>query len=338
MKKVLCMAAMALLAVSCSDNENEMPQPQPVPANATPIEIGQTITGLTKAAVVEGSNVTATVLMGDAVGGNHNWENFIAREENKLTSSQFAADDDRANVAAATFVAGTTNKVGLNPPLYYAVNDNTMQSHLVAIAPAGRVDGQTVAFSVTDGLQDVMYADEKNAGTATSKNDVLFTFKHLTTQIKFEVKLLPAAADGKWSGKIVTVKSITIRDAKLPNSVTYKNGDVNWSVPTLLVVPGIGNGALTSTAASVGTPVMIAADNALRIDVIIGVSGESDQLYNDVLVMKNDHDALITATGSAHTVTLTVEEPTKVSGATEITTTATVTPWTDGDAGSATLK
>lgn len=337
MKKVLCMAALALLAMGCSDNENEIPQPNPEPANATAIQIGQTIKGLTKAAIVDGSNVTATVLMCDAA--SNNWVNFSPREKNVLNASNsFENDNDRANVSAATFVAGTTNQMGMNPPLYYAVKDASKEPHLVAIAPAGRVDGQTVVFSVTDGLQDVMYASEQKAGTSGSIKPVVFTFNHLTTQLKFEVKLQSAASAGEWTGKIITVKDITIREAKLPASVTYNGGAVNWTPATLLSVPGIGSGALTSTATSVGTPVMIAAANSLTIDVTIGVSGEPDQLYNDVQVMNASNSSLVTTAGSAHTVTLTVEEPTTVSGATKITATATVTPWADGDAGSATLK
>lgn len=337
MKKVLCMAALALAAMSCSDNENEIPQPAPTPTNAQAIQIGQTIKGLTKAAIVDGSNVTATVLMCDAA--SNNWVNFTPREKNILNASNaFENDDDRANVSAATFVAGTTNEVGMNPPLYYAPKDQTKEPHLVAVAPAGRVDGQTIVFSVTDGLQDVMYAAEQAAGTASNVKPVNFTFEHVTTQIAFAVKLQPASSDGEWTGKTVTVKDITIHEAKLPASITYNGGAVNWGTPTLLSVPGLGTGALTENAAAVGTPVMIAPANGLAIDVKIGVGGEPDMLYNDVQVMGTGNSALVTVAGEAHTVTLTVEEPTKVSGATQITATATVTPWKTGDAGSATLK
>lgn len=337
MKKVLCMAALALAAMSCSDSENEIPQPSPTPVNTQAIQVGQTIKGLTKAAIVDGSNVTATVLMCDAA--SNNWVNFVPREKNLLDANNaFASDDDRANVSAATFVAGTTNEVGMNPPLYYSPSDATKTPHLVAVAPAGRVDGQTVVFAVTDGLQDVMYAAEQTAGTSASPQPVNFTFEHVTTQIAFAVKLQPAASSGEWTGKTVTVKDITIHEAKLPTSITYNGGSVNWGTPTLLSVPSLGNGALTENAAAVGTPVMIAPANGLAIDVKIGVSGEADVLYNDVQVMGTGNSALVTVAGEAHTVTLTVEEPTTVSGATKISATATVTPWRTGDAGSATLK
>lgn len=337
MKKVLCMAALALAAMSCSDNANEIPQPGPTPANAQAIQIGQTIKGLTKAAIVNGSNVTATVLMCDAA--SNNWVNFVPREKNILNASNaFENDNDRANVSAATFVAGTTNEVGMNPPLYYAPKDASKVPHLVAVAPAGRVDGQTIVFSVTDGLQDVMYAAEQTAGTSSSAQPVKFTFEHVTTQISFAIQLQPAASNGEWTGKTVTVKDITIHEAKLPASITYNGGAVNWGMPTLLSVPGLNNATLTQTAATVGTPVMIAPATGLAIDVKIGVGGEPDMLYNDVQVLGTSGAALATVAGEAHTVTLTVEEPTKVSGATPITATATVTPWKAGDAGSATLK
>lgn len=337
MKKVLCMVALALAAMSCSDSENEIPQPGPTPVNAKAIQISQTIKGFTKAAIVDGSNVTATVLMCE--DASNRWVNFVPREKNVLNSSnEFANEEDRANVSAATFVAGTTNEVGMNPPLYHSPVIPSQGSYLVAVAPAGRIDGQTVVFAVADGLQDVMYAAEQTAGTHSAPQPVSFTFEHVTTQIAFAVKLQPAASNGEWTGKTITVKDITIHEAKLPTSITYNGGAVNWGTPTLLSVPGLGNGVLTANVAAVGTPVMIAPANGLAIDVKIGVSGETDVLYNDVQVMGTGNSALVTVAGEAHTVTLTVEEPTKVSGAMKIIAVATVTPWKEGDAGNATLK
>ena len=58
MKTRIGLAVLALLAAGCSESEN-MSTPE-TPVNAKAIRIGQSVQGTTRAAVVEGSLVTAT--------------------------------------------------------------------------------------------------------------------------------------------------------------------------------------------------------------------------------------------------------------------------------------
>lgn len=341
MKKVLCMAAIALLAASCSNNEENIPTPDGV-LGAKAIQIGQTVQGVTtKAAIVNHSKVEATVLMLDDDNDNSpNWDNYVLHEGNTLDGQgKLANDNDRATVASATFTAGTTNQaVGLNPALYYAPNTKSTKSHLLAVAPAGKVSDKVIEITPQDGLQDVMYAKTTKAGShTTAESTINLAFEHKTTQISFEVKLKSALANG-WKDKTVSVKNITIQQAELPVSVAFATGTVNWAVPTLLSVPNISDGTLTTDATKIGEAVMLKGSNSLVINVTLGVSGLPDVLYNNVEVTASNGGSLTTVEGSSHVVTLTVEEPVTPDGATAIKTTATVAEWTTGAAGTGSLK
>ena len=80
MKKGILLAALSLLAVGCSKNESVNTPDTPV--NAKAIRIGQSVQGVTRAAVTEGSDVTATILMHDAPATN--WGGFIAVKKNDI--------------------------------------------------------------------------------------------------------------------------------------------------------------------------------------------------------------------------------------------------------------
>ncbi|MCD7849208.1 MAG: hypothetical protein LUH63_05400 [Parabacteroides sp.] len=177
MKKVfLSMAALALIMASCSNEEVPGTNPEAV-TNAVAIRIGQTVKGLeTKAPVVSGSTVKATVLMHDSTENKKDdWQNFTPVYGNTVNSSNsFDSNADRANVSTGTFIAtvGTTkadeltgNEVSLAPTLYYPLKSNTQtHAYLSAVAPEGTVDGQTVKMKEVDGLQDVMYAPTVDFG------------------------------------------------------------------------------------------------------------------------------------------------------------------------------
>ncbi|UVO59942.1 hypothetical protein NXW10_17650 [Bacteroides fragilis] len=193
MKTKLSVAAMALLLASCSSNDNDLLPENPV--NATPIQVSQSVQGMvkTRAAVGVGSDVTATVLVADGDQAA-DWTKFspvLANEvkedggQNKLTT--------RATVSTASFKAGSKATVSLNPILYYHTTSGT-KSWLAAVAPAGTVSGTTVTIPQTDGEQDVMLADAAEAGSSSSASNPELTFKHLTTQLNFEMKLTTQAS------------------------------------------------------------------------------------------------------------------------------------------------
>ena len=343
MKKVfLSMAALALVLASCSKEEVPGTNPDEV-TNAVAIRIGQTVKGLeTKAPVVNGSKVEATVLMHDA-SSSANWSTFSAVYQNTVNNNSFDDDSKRATVSTGTFTAttgSTGNTVTLAPTLYYQVSGSD-NSFLAAVAPKGSVDGQTVKMAKVDGEQDVMYAPTVDFGTkptsgssATASN---LEFAHKTTQLIFKMKMTAASSGGEWGGT-ATLKSISLVDAQLPEAVNFTNGTVSWTTAAPFAIPGTGNWTIGTTEAQAGNAVMVKA-GGVKVNVEINGGGKT-YTYNDVVVMKDGTPTtpLAAVEGKSHIITLSVTEPEKASSATEIKATATVTDWVAGDKGSADLK
>lgn len=341
MKTKLSVAAMALLLASCSSNDNDLLPENPV--NATPIQVSQSVQGMvkTRAAVGVGSDVTATVLVADGDQAA-DWTKFspvLANEvkedggQNKLTT--------RATVSTASFKAGSKATVSLNPILYYHTTSGT-KSWLAAVAPAGTVSGTTVTIPQTDGEQDVMLADAAEAGSSSSQQKPELTFKHLTTQLNFEMKLTTQASGGEWSGQTVSLKKISVQDAQVPAEVNVapasgKAGVSKWTDAAVMNVGGISSVALGADAVRVGNPLMIQASGQVVIDAVISVGG-TDITFNNVTIKKQDDANLSTVAGKSHLITLNVTEPLTPEDATKMTVTATVTDWVAGDAGHADLN
>ena len=345
MKTKLSVAAMALLLASCSSNDNDLLPENPV--NATPIQVSQSVQGMvkTRAAVGVGSDVTATVLVADGSSSNGDaadWANFspvLANEvtedggQNKLTT--------RATVSTASFKAGSKATVSLNPILYYHTTSGT-KSWLAAVAPAGTVSGTTVTIPQTDGEQDVMLADAAEAGSSSSQQKPELTFKHLTTQFNFEMKVT-AQNGGEWTDKTISLKKIRVQKAQVPVEVNVapasgKAGVSKWTDAAMMNVGGISSVALGADAVRVGNPLMIQASGQVVIDAVISVGG-TDITFNNVTIKKQDNKTnLSTEAGKSHLITLNVTEPLTPADATKMTVTATVTDWVAGDAGHADLN
>ncbi|WP_293740830.1 hypothetical protein [uncultured Parabacteroides sp.] len=341
MKKVfLSMAALALVLASCSKEEVPGTNPDEV-TNAVAIRIGQTVKGLeTKAPVVNGSKVEATVLMHDA-SSSADWSKFSALYQNKVNNNTFDNDADRATVSTGTFTAttgSTGNTVTLAPALYYQVTGSD-NSFLAAVAPKGSLEGQTVKMAKVDGEQDVMYAPTVDFGTkpgggsATAFN---LEFAHKTTQLIFKMKMIKSSGTGEWGGT-ATLKSISLVDAQLPEAVDFTDGTVSWTAAAPFAIPGTGNWTIGTTEAQAGNAVMVKA-GGVKVNVEINGGGKT-YTYNDVVVNKESTTTpLVAVEGKSHIITLSVTEPDKASSATEIKATATVTDWVAGDKGSADLK
>lgn len=345
MKTKLSVAAMALLLASCSSNDNDLLPENPV--NATPIQVSQSVQGMvkTRAAVGVGSDVTATVLVADGSSSNGDaadWANFspvLANEvkedggQNKLKT--------RATVSTASFKAGLKATVSLNPILYYHTTTGT-KSWLAAVAPAGTVSGTTVTIPQTDGEQDVMLADAAAAGSSSSASEPELTFKHLTTQLNFEMKVT-AQNGGEWTDKTISLKKISVRNAQVPVEVNVapasgKAGVSKWTDAAMMNVGGISSVALGADAVRVGNPLMIQASGQVVIDAVISVGG-TDITFNNVTIKKQDNKTnLSTEAGKSHLITLNVTEPLTPEDATKMTVTATVTDWVAGEAGHADLN
>lgn len=345
MKTKLSVAAMALLLASCSSNDNDLLPENPV--NATPIQVSQSVQGMvkTRAAVGVGSDVTATVLVADGSSNNADaadWANFspVLANEVKEENGQNKLKT-RATVSTASFKAGSKATVSLNPILYYHTTTGT-KSWLAAVAPAGTVSGTTVTIPQTDGEQDVMLADAAEAGSSSSASEPELTFKHLTTQLNFEMKVT-AQNGGEWTDKTISLKKISVRNAQVPVEVNVapasgKAGVSKWTDAAMMNVGGISSVALGADAVRVGNPLMIQASGQVVIDAVISVGG-TDITFNNVTIKKQDNTTdLSTEAGKSHLITLNVTEPLTPEDATKMTVTATVTDWVAGDAGHADLN
>ena len=345
MKTKLSVAAMALLLASCSSNDNDLLPENPV--NATPIQVSQSVQGMvkTRAAVGVGSDVTATVLVADGSSNNADaadWANFspVLANEVKEENGQNKLKT-RATVSTASFKAGSKATVSLNPILYYHTTAGT-KSWLAAVAPAGTVSGTTVTIPQTDGEQDVMLADAAAAGSSSSASEPELTFKHLTTQLNFEMKVT-AQNGGEWTDKTISLKKIRVQKAQVPAEVNVaptsgEAGVSKWTDTAMMNVGGISSVALGADAVRVGNPLMIQASGQVVIDAVISVGG-TDITFNNVTIKKQDNTTnLSTEAGKSHLITLNVTEPLTPADATKMTVTATVTDWVAGDAGHADLN
>lgn len=347
MKKILTMAAVALLAASCS-NDKDVITPDLGTANApVAIKLTQSVEGLTtKAPITNGSQVEGIVVMVDVTSGHeHDWGSFNPVYKNVINETTKALET-RANVAGAVFTAGKETDITLTPTLYY---DNAQvsakNSHITAVVPSGTIESSKVVFGKVDGLQDVMtIGADQDAGTAASpnQNGCKLTFAHKTTQLVFAASYTSVAGGkGEWEGKNVSIKSIKILGTQLPQSVNLTNGDVNWATASDFSVPNITTTALSTTASTISPAVMLAPSNDIKLNVTINVGG-TDRTFLNVPVMdsKNAGEKLNAQEGYAHTVTLNITEPDKPTGenvkALEVK--ATVNEWKQGNGGTVDLK
>jgi putative lipoprotein len=200
-----------------------------------------------------------------------------------------------------------------------------------------------VTIPQTDGEQDVMLADAAEAGSSSSQQKPELTFKHLTTQLNFEMKLTTQASGGEWTDKTISLKKISVQDAQVPAEVNVapasgKAGVSKWTDAAVMNVGGISSVALGADAVRVGNPLMIQASGQVVIDAVISVGG-TDITFSNVTIKKQDNTTdLSTEAGKSHLITLNVTEPLTPEDATKMTVTATVTDWVAGDAGHADLN
>ena len=347
MKKILTMAAVALLAASCS-NDKDVITPDLGTANApVAIKLTQSVEGITtKAPITSGSQVEGIVVMVDVTSGHeHDWGSFNPVYKNEIDGATKELKT-RANVAGAVFTAGTETDITLTPTLYYDNEQASPKSaHITAVVPSGTIESSKVVFGKVDGLQDVMtIGAEQDAGTAASpnQNGCKLTFAHKTTQLVFAASYTSVAGGkGEWEGKNVSIKSIKILGTQLPQSVNLTNGDVNWATASDFSVPNITTTALSTTASTISPAVMLAPSNDIKLNVTINVGG-TDRTFLNVPVMdsKNAGEKLNAQEGYAHTVTLNITEPDKPTGdnvkALEVK--ATVNEWKQGNGGTVELK
>lgn len=346
MKKILSMAALALVMAGCSNDDENVKIDNGEASNAVAIQISQKVAGVeSKAAITAGSNVLATILMVDGENNsasNPDFINFTPKTENTLTgesNNELANDAARATVANTKFKAQGTQSITLTPTLYYPVDGggSPKKTFILGVAPQGVVNGVEVAFPQTDGLQDVMFAEQQDAGNGKpSATSVTLEFKHKTTQLTFVAKLKSADLSGtEWEGKTVGVKSIVIPNAKVPEKLNISTGNVEW-VDKEIIVAGCAE-KLSETICKPSVPVMISPSTSLIVNIELSV-GDKTITYTNLRVKNDSGEDLATTVAKSHQITFEITAPIEASGATKIGTSAKVIDWTAGDAGKVEIK
>lgn len=337
MKTKMSVALLTLL-ISAGCTENEQITLPDTPVNAVAINLGQQVNAVTRAVASDGVNVSATLLMCD----DADWSKFSKVDKNVIEEGHLTS---RASISSASFTVAATpaNDISLNQLLYYSL-DEDVNSFIAGVSPAGKVSdaSASVTFAQVDGTQDVMWAGTvavgkaKDVGNAAGTSKYNLEFVHKTTQLNFSISLKRTTGGGEWQSKKVALKSIAVQQASVPQSVNVANGEVTWSAPVTLKVPGISEVAIAETATGVGESFMINPYNEVILDVVITVDG-AEKIFNNVRVTADGGSDLTREVGKSHLITLTIQEPANAEGAVTIKTTATVKPWEQGTSGSAEL-
>ena len=112
-KSLLSMAALALIMASCSNDEENVVTGNGEVANAVPVQISQTVTGVeSKAAIIPGNKMDAVIIMVDGNSSSASapdFDSFVPKKDNTLNNqNKFASDGGRANYASAQVTASTS--------------------------------------------------------------------------------------------------------------------------------------------------------------------------------------------------------------------------------------
>lgn len=344
MKKILSMAALALMVASCSNDDENVKIDNGEASNAVAIQISQKVAGVeSKAAITPGSKMQANIIMVDAGGSDANNPDFLAftpKTENTLGgegNNELENDENRATVANTEFNAATDAAgIELTPALYYPVSSADKKTWILGVSPQGDVDASKVTFHETDGLQDVMYAQHVAAGSSNTQEDpIALEFKHKTTQLTFVAKLAGELAGTEWADKTVSVTNITIQKAKVPESIALSTGKVT-TIEKNLTVAGCKTGLTTSTCAP-SEPVMVGASTDILVDLELSVGGATKK-YTNLKVLNGSGQPLTTLEGNSHEITFTITAPVEANDGTKITTSAKIVNWTVGEAGNVTIQ
>lgn len=341
-KKVLLAALIAVALSSCNKNEMEGPD-APAANQLAEIKVGQTVEGLTKAAINVGDAVEAVII---ATNGDvpEDWQTFVPVLENTFTQNDPWSAEKFANVSIGSFEAGNNQPVGLNPSLYASQDGAT----LTGIAPKGTVANGKVTFTVQDAQQDVMTAETtpKNAVSGGKIDPFSLTFKHRTAQLRFSFGATNADGNGAWENADIIVKSVTVKKAFVPQAVKLNELEMVWTkIAQNFLLDGFTKNVVTgkydtdsneADFVTVDKQALIKPGETVELDVVLTIDGV-DKSYTAIKPMK-DGNNLVTAEGKYHNISLTVKEPVTPTGTPEIIATATVEDWQAGDEGSAELK
>ena len=281
----LCVLAMVGCTKNSTDNSGEI----------VPIRLGAEFSAMTKAPVTSGPVNPGNEITAGIMG----WEN--------AATPDYAADDATWNttidVAASTLA---TQDVTWGTQQYYNV-DKTVNTYMKAWYPVGTLTGKSVALVNTTGDLDVMVTEPIN-GNRTTTGPLTLNFKHLTSQINFQVKHSTDVA-------AVTVTAIGLKSVSLPNGISLNDNTMTCAAAGDLNVSGIDNAVIGTDNTPVGNPAMIKPQDGLSITVTT-----SDTEYTGTVTLHNSKGGNTMLAGDSYMVTVTI-------GATGISLNATIEPW-----------
>lgn len=349
MKKILSMAALALVMAGCSNDDENVKIDNGEASNAVAIQISQKVAGVeSKAAITPGADMLATIIMVDESSSTSSpdFAQFTPKTENELMADgtggkKLGSDDKRATVATTTFKASTTAAaIGeLTPKLYYPVEEKSSEkkTFLFGVSPIGDVSGTSVTFNEKDGSQDVMFTGAVDAGSKKShETKPELVFEHQTTQLTFVAKLSGDLTGSDWVGKEVTVKNIVIQSAQVPASLNINGGTIDWTKGANLTVKGCDT-KLTTEACQPSIPVMVKPATSILVNLELSVSGTS-KWYNNLTIKNEDNEALTTNKAQSHEITFTITPPITALDGTQIEANAKIVDWEKGAAGNVTIQ
>lgn len=283
MEKILLpILALAILA-SCSKNENG-PDTQ---GDRVAILLGAGVETSTKAPIVQDNDVEA---------GIAGWETSAAA--NYATTPTWSDGQIKTKAHGTTAQSVTWEN---NTQKYYNA-DAATKTYMKAWYPRGTVDvsvsaSPKVTFTNTDGSVDALLAPAISGAKDDAANKSL-AFVHKTTQVSFQVKAGAGLAPG------TKIKKITVKQVQLPTGFDLTKDAttadaVTWASAADLEIPNLTEAEITSSAATVGDPVMFKpwADNSLTLDI------ETDKATYTAKTFTTSDNKL--SEGSAYVVTLT---------------------------------
>lgn len=281
----LCVLAMVGCTKNSTDNSGEI----------VPIRLGAEFSAVTKAPVTSGPVNPGNAITAGIIG----WENDATPDYAKDAATWNTTIDVAEGPAAGQTVTWTDQK-------FYNVKE-TIDTYMKAWYPVGTLKEKDVTFENTLGNLDVMAAEAIH-GNRTTAGPLTLNFKHLTSQINFQVKRSAEVA-------AVTVKAISLNSVSLPNGISLKDNTIACAAEGNLNVSGINDAVIGINNTTVGTPVMIKPQNALNITVTT-----SDTEYTGTVTLSNSQGGNTMLAGDSYMVTVTI-------GATGISLNATIEPW-----------
>ncbi len=239
--------------------------------------------------------------------------------------SDGAADYTKNVTWASTSTVSSkgTNTLSLTPVRYYSQN-GSVKTYMKAWYPGGTPQNGVVKFAGTSGFSgngtdDILIASAA-VGSALDAGQKSFTFRHLTTQLKFTVK-----CDALFEASNTTLRSITIKNVGVPTGLDVSAEKLVCNVQALGVTGIDGNGKITQTAALVGAPVMIDPFKGKTIYIDVTTN---EVTYHDVPVTISDANAVA---GKAYTIALDFKSF-------AVTAQASVTDWVNTGTGSGVVE